>query len=88
MGRLRVRCKGTIEDCADEDPSGDGSGDGAGDGPVWQGDFANSLVGGGVLGRGCVQEEIRCPATPYPTQAVPLSTLPRVPNPIGGAWGR
>lgn len=28
-------------------------------GEVWQADFANSYIGGGVIGSGCVQEEIR-----------------------------
>ena len=26
---------------------------------IWEADFANAYIGGGVLGRGCVQEEIR-----------------------------
>ena len=42
--RLHIDAKGTIED--------DGRG-------MLQVDFANAFVGGGVLGRGCVQEEIR-----------------------------
>ncbi|XP_012936385.1 poly(ADP-ribose) glycohydrolase [Aplysia californica] len=47
--KMHVSCDGTIED--------DGRG-------MLQADFANKYVGGGVLGRGCVQEEIRfmiCP---------------------------
>ena len=49
LRNLRVTAKGTIED------DGDG---------MLQVDFANSRIGGGVLRRGCVQEEIRfiiCP---------------------------
>ncbi|KAJ8022912.1 Poly(ADP-ribose) glycohydrolase [Holothuria leucospilota] len=49
LGNLHVSSKGTIED--------DGKG-------MLQIDFANKFVGGGVLGHGCVQEEIRfliCP---------------------------
>ncbi|XP_062510485.1 poly(ADP-ribose) glycohydrolase-like isoform X2 [Corticium candelabrum] len=49
MSKLHVTSEGTIEDI------GDG---------LLQVDFANKLVGGGVLGGGCVQEEIRfliCP---------------------------
>ena len=42
--RLHIDAKGTIED--------EGYG-------LLQVDFANAFVGGGVLGRGCVQEEIR-----------------------------
>ncbi len=49
LKKLRVSTTGTIED--------DGEG-------LLQVDFANAFVGGGVLGNGCVQEEIRfiiCP---------------------------
>ncbi|CAH1794556.1 unnamed protein product [Owenia fusiformis] len=49
LTRLHVTSKGTIED--------DGKG-------MLQVDFANKFLGGGVLGHGCVQEEIRfliCP---------------------------
>lgn len=49
LTKLHITSQGTIED--------DGEG-------LLQVDFANKLVGGGVLGRGCVQEEIRfviCP---------------------------
>ncbi|ESN94977.1 hypothetical protein HELRODRAFT_193682 [Helobdella robusta] len=48
LSKLRVKCKGAIENAKGH----------------LQVDFANKLVGGGVLGRGCVQEEIRfliCP---------------------------
>lgn len=44
--RLRVHPSGTIED---HDRSG----------RTWQADFANCMIGGGVLGKGAVQEEIR-----------------------------
>ncbi|TPX68175.1 hypothetical protein SpCBS45565_g03241 [Spizellomyces sp. 'palustris'] len=44
LGPLEVRSQGTIED--------DGEG-------MLQVDFANKFIGGGVLGHGCVQEEIR-----------------------------
>ncbi|XP_059099200.1 poly(ADP-ribose) glycohydrolase-like [Tigriopus californicus] len=44
LTELHINAKGTIED--------DGFG-------MLQVDFANALVGGGVLGHGCVQEEIR-----------------------------
>jgi poly(ADP-ribose) glycohydrolase len=44
--KLKVDSTGTIEDL---DPTG----------ANWEVDFANSIVGGGVLGSGCVQEEIR-----------------------------
>uniref|UniRef100_T1INV1 poly(ADP-ribose) glycohydrolase n=1 Tax=Strigamia maritima TaxID=126957 RepID=T1INV1_STRMM len=49
LTKLRTSSRGTIED--------DGTG-------MLQVDFANELIGGGVLGQGCVQEEIRfviCP---------------------------
>lgn len=45
--KVDVLTRGTIEDA---DPTGC---------QVWEADFANSMIGGGVLGSGCVQEEIR-----------------------------
>ena len=47
--KLHIDAKGTIED--------EGYG-------MLQVDFANALVGGGVIGRGCVQEEIRFLVSP------------------------
>ena len=44
---LQVDAQGRIEDV---DPTG---------ADVWEADFANRFIGGGVLGSGCVQEEIR-----------------------------
>lgn len=44
---LQVDAQGRIEDV---DPTG---------ADVWEADFANRVIGGGVLGSGCVQEEIR-----------------------------
>jgi len=46
-----MRAEGTIEDA---DLTG----------TAWQADFANAYIGGGVLGRGCVQEEIRFAISP------------------------
>ena len=45
--KLEVMAAGRIED---HDPTG---------GSLWEADFANCMIGGGVLGSGCVQEEIR-----------------------------
>lgn len=50
LQNLRIDCNGTIEDDANIG--------------MLEVDFANAYVGGGVLGHGCVQEEIRfliCP---------------------------
>ena len=62
---VAARASGTIEDAGEQ---------------YLQLDFANRVVGGGVLRNGCVQAELREPPSPSPT-------FPRLPPPRLRAGG-